>query len=44
MIDLARRQETIHQQGIEYVVADARRFAPAEKCDLVVAAYLLNYA
>lgn len=44
MIDLARQQEESHQQGIEYVVADARQYVPAEKYDLVVAAYLLNYA
>lgn len=44
MIELARRQEAVHQQGIEYVVADARNFSPVDKYDLVVAAYLLNYA
>lgn len=44
MIDLARRQEETHQQGIEYVIADARQYTPIEKYDLVVAAYLLNYA
>lgn len=44
MIDLARQQEATHQQGIEYVVADARQYIPTEKYDLVVAAYLLNYA
>lgn len=44
MIELAQRQEAVHQQGIDYVVADARQFAPAEQYDLVVAAYLLNYA
>lgn len=44
MIDLARRQEERHQLGIEYVVADARHYAPSEPVDLVVAAYLLNYA
>lgn len=44
MIELARQQEKMHQQGIEYVVADARHFKPTEKYDLVMAAYLLNYA
>jgi ubiquinone/menaquinone biosynthesis C-methylase UbiE len=44
MIHLAREQEHMHRQGIEYVVGDARRFEPSQPCDLVVAAYLLNYA
>jgi toxoflavin synthase len=44
MIELAREQETRHQQGIEYSVGDARSLNPSEKADLVVAAYLLNYA
>jgi ubiquinone/menaquinone biosynthesis C-methylase UbiE len=44
MIELARKQEEVHHQGIEYVVGDARRLALPEKCDLVVASYLLNYA
>jgi toxoflavin synthase len=44
MIELAQKQEAVHRQGIEYLVADARQFAPAEQYDLVVAAYLLNYA
>lgn len=44
MVELARRQEATHQQGIEYVVADARQYGPTESFDLVVAAYLLNYA
>jgi ubiquinone/menaquinone biosynthesis C-methylase UbiE len=44
MIALARQQEAVHRQGIEYQVADARRLPPAPKYDLVVAAYLLNYA
>src|SRR5690242_454535 len=30
MIDLARKQEAVNQQGIEYIVADAREFAPSE--------------
>lgn len=44
MIGLARRQEAEHGLGVEYLVGDARRLAPEERCDLVVAAYLLNYA
>jgi ubiquinone/menaquinone biosynthesis C-methylase UbiE len=44
MIDLARRQETLHQQGIEYVVGDAKNLELPAPYDLVVAAYLLNYA
>jgi ubiquinone/menaquinone biosynthesis C-methylase UbiE len=44
MIQLARAQETEHGLGIEYLVADARRFEPACDYDLVMAAYLLNYA
>jgi ubiquinone/menaquinone biosynthesis C-methylase UbiE len=44
MIDLACRQETQHQLGIEYVVGDARELAGTDSFDLSVAAYLLNYA
>jgi ubiquinone/menaquinone biosynthesis C-methylase UbiE len=44
MIQLARKQETALRQGIEYLVGDARQLALAEKYDLVVSAYLLNYA
>jgi ubiquinone/menaquinone biosynthesis C-methylase UbiE len=44
MIDLARRQEMQHQLGIEYFVGDACELSVAEPFDLVVAAYLLNYA
>jgi ubiquinone/menaquinone biosynthesis C-methylase UbiE len=44
MIELARKQEAMHGQGIDYLVADARRFQPAAGYDLVIAAYLLNYA
>lgn len=44
MIELAREQETRHQLGIEYLVADARSLNPTEQVDLVVAAYLLNYS
>lgn len=44
MIDLARSQEAQHQLGIEYVVGDARELAVNDPFDMVVAAYLLNYA
>lgn len=44
MIDLARQQELQHQQGIEYLIGDARHLQLADQYDLVVAAYLLNYA
>jgi ubiquinone/menaquinone biosynthesis C-methylase UbiE len=44
MIDLARSQESDHQLGIEYVVGDARTLDDTKPFDLVVAAYLLNYA
>lgn len=44
MIDLARQQEDVHQLGIEYMVGDARELAQKGQFDLVVAAYLLNYA
>ena len=44
MIELAHQQEEVNRLGIEYVVADARTYRPAAKFDLVVAAYLLNYA
>lgn len=44
MIELARRQETQHELGIEYIVGDARELPDRDDCDLVVAAYLLNYA
>lgn len=44
MIELARKQEEANKQGIKYVVGDARHLALPEKCDLVLAAYLLNYA
>jgi toxoflavin synthase len=43
MIELARKQEAEHKQGIDYIIGDARCLAPCEECDLVVAAYLLNY-
>jgi ubiquinone/menaquinone biosynthesis C-methylase UbiE len=44
MIQLARKQEATHGLGIEYLVADARHFEPANAYDVVIAAYLLNYA
>jgi ubiquinone/menaquinone biosynthesis C-methylase UbiE len=44
MIDLALRQEIQHQLGIEYVVGDARELDGTDQFDLVMAAYLLNYA
>jgi ubiquinone/menaquinone biosynthesis C-methylase UbiE len=44
MLGLARAQEAEHQLGIEYVLGDAREIERAGEFDLVVAAYLLNYA
>jgi SAM-dependent methyltransferase len=44
MIRLARDEENRRPLGIEYRVQDARALDGAEKFDLVVAAYLLNYA
>jgi SAM-dependent methyltransferase len=44
MIQLARHEEARNPLGIEYVVADARKLDGTERFDLVVAAYLLNYA
>jgi SAM-dependent methyltransferase len=44
MIELARAQEACAPLGIEYFVGDAREFQTSSPCDLVVAAYLLNYA
>lgn len=44
MIELAREQESQHLLGIEYRVGDACEVAIDEPADLVVAAYLLNYA
>ncbi len=44
MIDLARRQEAAHALGVEYVVGDGRDLNLPPEFDLVVAAYLLNYA
>ncbi len=44
MVELARKQEHEHGLGIDYVVGDACALDLPEKFDLVMAAYLLNYA
>src|SRR5262249_10942292 len=44
MIELARTQEAQHRLGIEYIVGDARELPVTRQFDLVMAAYLLNYA
>lgn len=44
MIELARAQEVERPLGIEYHVADALQLELPRQFDLVVAAYLLNYA
>jgi SAM-dependent methyltransferase len=44
MIALARAEEEAHPLGIAYVTQDAASYEPGEPFDLVVAAYLLNYA
>jgi len=44
MVELARAQEAQHRLGIEYVVGDARALPDTRQFDLVMAAYLLNYA
>lgn len=44
MINLARQQESQHKLGVEYMVGDARQLPVTDQFDLVVAAYLLNYA
>jgi toxoflavin synthase len=44
MIDLARAKEQLHPLGITYEQQDAADLSPAEPFDLVVAAYLFNYA
>ncbi|MFH1302118.1 MAG: class I SAM-dependent methyltransferase [Planctomycetota bacterium] len=44
MIDLAQKQEAQNQQGIEYILGDARELPTTDQYDLAVAAYLLNYA
>src|SRR3954471_5672249 len=44
MIRLARAEEAVHPQGIEYLVGDGRDLHLPGEFDLAVAAYLLNYA
>ena len=44
MIELARRQEERDPLGINYLAHDAKHLALDESFDVVVAAYLLNYA
>ena len=44
MIALASAQESSQPLGINYAVADARELSDLDPVDLVVAAYLLNYA
>ena len=44
MIDLARREEGSNGLGIDYLVQDVKHLAIDETFDVVVAAYLLNYA
>tara|TARA_R110002095_G_scaffold1984_1_gene8834 strand:- start:434 stop:1171 length:738 start_codon:yes stop_codon:yes gene_type:complete len=44
MIDLAQKQEAQNQQGIEYILGDARELPTTDQYDLAIAAYLLNYA
>jgi toxoflavin synthase len=44
MIDLAEKSERDAPLGVEYVVADVQELDLSERFDLVVAAYLLNYA
>ena len=44
MIELARAQEREHRLGIEYEVGDGRDLRLPTHPDIVVAAYLLNYA
>jgi len=44
MIDLAKKQEHLDPLQIEYLVGDARDVKMERSCDLVFAAYLLNYS
>jgi toxoflavin synthase len=44
MVELARAREEQCRLGIEYVVGNATAFESEETFDIVVAAYLLNYA
>jgi ubiquinone/menaquinone biosynthesis C-methylase UbiE len=44
MIDLARREEERNGLGIDYLIQDVKQLVIDETFDVVVAAYLLNYA
>ena len=44
MVNLARAQEAANPLGVEYLVGDGRNLELPPEHDLVVAAYLLNYA
>src|SRR5262249_54551707 len=44
MIELARREEQREPLGIDYIVHDVKQLALNETFDVIVAAYLLNYA
>jgi ubiquinone/menaquinone biosynthesis C-methylase UbiE len=44
MLELARQQEAALKQGIDYLQGDARHLDLPGKYDLIVSAYLLNYA
>jgi ubiquinone/menaquinone biosynthesis C-methylase UbiE len=44
MVDLARHQEERDRLGIDYVVQDVKQLEMDETFDVIVAAYLLNYA
>jgi SAM-dependent methyltransferase len=44
MVELARQEEARDPLGVEYLVHDAEALALGETFDVVVAAYLLNYA
>ncbi len=44
MIDLAKAEEVRNTLGISYQQGDARAVTLTEPCDIVFAAYLLNYA
>jgi ubiquinone/menaquinone biosynthesis C-methylase UbiE len=44
MIELARAQEGEQPLGINYIVDDVKDLELDQECDLVTAAYLLNYA
>lgn len=44
MIELARNSERENRLGVEYVVADARSIQFPDAFEVVLAAYLLNYA